>query len=271
MPRFAANLSMMFNEVPFLDRFGAAARAGFRGVEFMSPYEFEVEDVAARVREHALDVVLFNAAIGNAASNERGLASLPGREADFEAAIAQALRYAQALRCPRLHVMAGLLPEGADANERARRIRTYTRNLANAAERARGIGAAVLIEPINTRDIPGYLLNTQAEAHAIREAVAAPNLLVQMDFYHCQIVEGDIAVKFRRYQRHVGHVQVAGVPGRHEPDIGEVNYPYLFALLDELGYEGWIGCEYRPKSTTAAGLGWIRPWLAGQSAPRREL
>jgi 2-dehydrotetronate isomerase len=241
MPRFSANLSMLFNEVPFLDRFGEAARAGFRGVEFMSPYEFSVDDIAARVREHALEVVLFNAAIGSAAANERGLASLPGRESDFEASIAQALRYAQALRCPRLHVMAGLLPQGADADERERRIRTYVRNLAHAAERARGVGVSVLIEPINTRDIPGYLLNTQAEAHAIREAVGMPNLLVQMDFYHCQIVEGDIAEKFRRYQPHVGHIQIAGVPGRHEPDLGEVNYPYLFALLDERGYEGWVG------------------------------
>ena len=267
MPRFAANLSMMFNEVPFLDRFGEAARAGFRAVEFMSPYEFAVEDVAARAREHDVEVVLFNAAIGSAASNERGLASLPGRESDFEASIAQAIRYAQALKCPRLHVMAGLLPPDADADERGRRVQTYVRNLRHAAERAGAIGVDVLIEPINTRDIPGYLLNTQAEAHAIREAVGAPNLRVQMDFYHCQIVEGDIAEKFRRYQRHVGHIQVAGVPGRHEPDIGEVNYPYLFALLDELGYEGWVGCESRPKATTAAGLGWVVPWLDAYPNP----
>ena len=268
MPRFAANLSMMFNEVPFLDRFGEAARAGFRAVEFMSPYEFAVEDVAERVRANDLQVVLFNAAIGSPASNERGLASLPGRESDFEVSIAQALRYAQALQCPRLHVMAGLLPHDADADERARRVRTYTRNLGHAAERARPLGVSVLIEPINTRDIPGYLLNTQAEAHAVREAVGASNLLVQMDFYHCQIVEGDIAERFRRYQRHVGHIQVAGVPGRHEPDIGEVNYPYLFALLDELGYDGWVGCEYRPKTTTAAGLGWVVPWLDAYPNPQ---
>ena len=266
MPRLAANLSMMFNEVPFLERFGEAARAGFRAVEFVSPYDFAEADVAARVREHDLEVVLFNAALGNFAGGERGLASLPGRENDFAEGMAQAFRYAKALRCPRLHVMAGLLPENAGADERAHRIRTYVRNLSIAAEQARSHGVSVLIEPINTRDIPRYLLNTQAEAHAIREEIGAPNLLVQMDFYHCQIVEGDLAEKFRRFQAHVGHVQIAGVPGRHEPDIGEINYPYLLSLLDELGYDGWVGCEYRPKGGTRAGLGWASPWLSAQPA-----
>lgn len=257
MPRFAANLTMMFNEVAFLDRFSEAARAGFRAVEFLSPYEFRAADVAAQAREHKLEVVLFNAALGDFSAGDRGLASLPGREHEFTASIANALRYAKELRCPRLHVMAGLLPEGADADERARRVRNYVRNLRVACEEARGQGVTVLIEPINVRDIPGYLLNTQAEAHAIREAVGAANLKVQMDFYHCQIVEGDLATKFRKWQPHIGHVQIAGVPGRHEPDTGEINYPYLFRMLDELRYDGWIGCEYRPQATTTAGLNWL--------------
>ena len=257
MPRFAANLTMMFNEVPFLERFAEAAQAGFRAVEFLSPYDFQPNEVAARAREHKLEVVLFNAALGDWAAGERGLASLPGREHDFDASIANALRYAKAFGCPRLHVMAGLLPEGADAEERGRRVRTYVRNLKRAADEARAFDVSVLIEPINTRDMPHYLLNTQAEAHAIREEVGSPNLKVQMDFYHCQIVEGDLAETFRRWQPHIGHVQIAGVPGRHEPDVGEIHYPYLFKLLDELRYDGWIGCEYRPKTTTLDGLHWL--------------
>jgi hydroxypyruvate isomerase len=257
MPRFAANLTMMFTEVPFLDRFAEAAQSGFRAVEFLSPYDFQAVDIAERVYEHKLEVVLFNAAIGDFTAGDRGLASLPGREHEFIAGIANALLYAKALRCPRIHVMAGLLPNGADGDERARRVRTYVRNLRLAADEARAQGVTVLIEPINGRDIPGYLLNRQAEAHAIREEVGAANLKVQMDFYHCQIVEGDLAEKFRKWQPHIGHVQIAGVPGRHEPDIGEIQYPYLFRLLDELRYDGWIGCEYRPQSTTSAGLNWF--------------
>jgi hydroxypyruvate isomerase len=257
MPRFAANLTMMFNEVPFLDRFAEAAQAGFRAVEFLSPYDFQASDIAARTREHRLEVVLFNAAIGDWAGGERGLASLPGREHEFDASIANALRYAKALECPRLHVMAGLLPEGADAQERERRVRTYVRNLKRAAEEARAQDVLLLIEPINTRDIPRYLLNTQGEAHAIREEVGAANLKVQMDFYHCQIVEGDLSETFRRWQPHIGHVQIAGVPGRHEPDVGEIHYPHLFKLLDDLRYDGWIGCEYRPRTTTLEGLHWL--------------
>lgn len=257
MPRFAANLTMLFNEVPFLERFAEAAQAGFRAVEFLSPYEFQVKELADRARANRLEVVLFNAAIGDWSAGERGLASLPGREHEFAAEFANALRYAKELGTQRLHVMAGLLPPDLAAEERALRGRTYVNNLRMACEEARPLGITVLIEPINTRDIPHYLLNTQAEAHAIREQVGAPNLKVQMDFYHCQIVEGDLCEKFRRWQPHIGHVQIAGVPGRHEPNIGEVNYPFLFRTLDELGYGGWIGCEYRPQTTTAAGLNWF--------------
>ncbi len=256
MPRFAANLSFLFNEVPFLDRFAEAQRAGFRGVEFLSPYDYPAQEVSARAKLHGLEVVLFNAALGDWAAGDRGLASLPGREHEFAAELSNALRYAKALGTLRLHVMAGLLPVGASADERERRLRFFVRNLRFACDEARRFGVTCLIEPINPGDMPNYLLTTQAAAHAIREEVGAANLKVQMDFYHCQIVEGDLAEKFRRWQPHIGHVQIAGVPGRCEPDVGEIHYPYLFRLLDELRYPGWVGCEYRPSGNTWEGLGW---------------
>jgi len=257
MPRFAANLSLMFNEVPFLDRFDEAAQAGFHAVEFLFPYEYQAKEIVERVQANHLEVVLFNAPPGDWDAGDRGLASQPGREHEFSASIAMALRYAQALRTTRVHVMAGLVPDGAEVDEWQRRRRIYIRNLRVACEEAAPLGITVLIEPLNPRDNPGYLINRQAEAHAIREEVGAPNLKVQMDFYHCQIVEGDLAEKFRRWLPHIGHVQIAGVPGRHEPDVGEINYGYLFKLMDDLRYEGWVGCEYRPAGSTTAGLGWL--------------
>ncbi len=255
MPKFAANLTMMFNEVPFLQRFDAAAQAGFRAVEFLFPYEHAPQEIARRLQFAGLQNVLFNLPPGDWAAGERGIASLPGREAEFRAGVAKAIMYAQALGTPRLHAMAGLLPEGVDA---ALHRRTFIDNLRHASAETAKHGITLLIEPINTRDIPRYLLNTQADAHAIREEVGAANLKVQMDFYHVQIVEGDIAMKLRRYLPHVGHIQIAGVPERHEPDTGEVNYRYLFGLLDELGYDGWLGCEYRPAKGTVEGLGWMK-------------
>jgi hydroxypyruvate isomerase len=257
MPRFAANLTFLFNEVPFLDRFGEAAQAGFRGVEFLSPYDFQARDVAEAARAHGLEVVLFNAALGDWAGGDRGLGAIPGREHEFAAGIANALNYAKAFGTTRLHVMAGLVPDDASADERERRRRTFVRNLRHAAEEAAAQGVTVLIEPINHRDMPGYFLTHQAQAHAIREEVGATNLKVQMDFYHCQVVEGDLATKFRRWQPHIGHVQIASNPGRNEPDTGEINYPYLFRMLDELRYDGWVGCEYKPANGTQAGLAWL--------------
>jgi len=255
--RFSANLSFLFNEVPFLERFGEAAHAGFRGVEFAFGYDYQARDIAARVAEHKLDVVLINAPPGNLDAGDRGLASLSGREHEFAASVVTALRYAQALKCPRIHVMAGVLPENADVEERARRLRTYKRNLRFACQEAAEHNVTILIEPLNARDNPRYLLSTQAEAHAIREDIGMANLKVQMDFYHAQVVEVDLTTKIRRYLAHVGHVQIAGVPGRNEPDVGELNYEYLFRVLDELRYDGWIGCEYRPAVNTAAGLAWL--------------
>jgi hydroxypyruvate isomerase len=257
MPRFAANLSMMYTELPFLERFGAAAADGFEAVEFLFPYEWPAATLAASLAEHRLQQVLFNAWPGEFTTGERGIAGLPGREAEFRSGFERALDYAAALACPRVHAMAGLVPAGSS---REAMRPTYLKNLEWAAGRAADAKVDVLIEPINTRDIPGYFLNRQDEAHAVIAEVGSPRLKVQMDLYHCQIVEGDVAMKLRRYlpTGRVGHLQIAGVPQRHEPDIGEVNYPYLFDIIDELGYDGWIGCEYRPAAATSSGLGWLR-------------
>ncbi|HEY4068492.1 MAG TPA: 2-oxo-tetronate isomerase [Burkholderiaceae bacterium] len=261
MPRFAANLSMMYAEHAFLDRFEAAARDGFTAVEFMFPYEHPAHEIAARLDGHGLTQVLFNAPPGDAAAGERGIAALPARRDEFRRGfIEQALPYAAALRCPRVHVMAGLM---ASAAARPEMRAAYVDNLAWAAREAAAIGVDVLIEPINRRDIPNYLLNRQDDAHEIIGDVNAPNLKVQMDLYHCQVVEGDVAMKLRKYLMggRVGHLQIAGVPDRHEPDLGELHHPYLFRLIDELGWSGHIGCEYRPRAGTSAGLGWLRAAL----------
>ncbi len=265
MPQFAANLSMLYPELEFLDRFAAAAKDGFKAVEYLFPYAYKSAEIAARLKTHGLQQVLFNAPPGNWEAGERGLACLSGREAEFRAGIDQALDYAAALACPRIHVMAGLLPAGST---RESQHATYQEHVGWATERAAQHGVDVLIEPINTRDIPGFYLNRQDQAHAVVAAIGAPNLKVQMDLYHCQIVEGDVAMKLRQYlpAGHVGHIQLAGVPQRHEPDLGELNYPYLFSVLDELGYSGWVGCEYRPQAGmqdggTSAGLGWLQPYL----------
>ncbi|WP_430283247.1 2-oxo-tetronate isomerase [Pseudomonas aeruginosa] len=260
MPRFAANLSMLSPRHDFLDRFAAAAADGFEGVEYLFPYAYPAAELKARLDDHGLRQVLFNAAPGDWDKGERGLASLPGREAEFRRAIAQAIDYAQVLGNRHIHVMAGLLPAGAD---RIRHRETYLDNLAHAAREAAGARLTVLIEPINNRDMPGFFLTRQDDAQAICREVGADNLQVQFDCYHCQIVEGDLATTLRRDIGNIGHVQIAGVPDRHEPDDdNEVNYPYLFELLDRLGYQGWIGCEYRPRGDTSAGLEWLRRWRA---------
>jgi 2-dehydrotetronate isomerase len=262
MPQFAANLSMLYPEHEFLDRFDAAARDGFKAVEYLFPYAFKAEDIAQRLQVNGLQQVLFNAPPGDWDAGERGIACLPGRDAEFKDGIHKALAYAQVLSCPRVHVMAGLVPAGTD---RQALMPTYVANLRWACEQAAPLGVDLLIEPINTRDIPGFFLNRQDHAHEVLANVGAANLKVQMDLYHCQIVEGDVAMKLRQYLPTgcVGHVQIAGVPQRHEPDLGELNYPYLFSVLDELGYSGWVGCEYRPAAGnkpggTTAGLGWLK-------------
>ncbi|WLW61368.1 hydroxypyruvate isomerase family protein [Achromobacter aegrifaciens] len=258
MPRLAANLSMMYTEHPFLDRFAAAARDGFAGVEFLFPYEYPAAELQARLQGQGLTQALFNAPPGDWAAGERGTASLPGRASEFRRGVDLALEYAAVLGNRKLHLMAGLIQHGQD---RAAHRAVYLENLAWAARAAASAGVTVVIEPINTRDMPGFFLNRQDEAQAICAEVGADNLKVQFDIYHCQIVEGDIAVKLKRDMAGIGHIQIAGVPDRHEPDLGELNYPYLFEQIDALGYAGWIGCEYRPRAGTSAGLGWARSYL----------
>lgn len=256
MLKFAANLSMMYQEHAFLDRYAAAASDGFMAVECMFPYAEPAAFVRERMDSVGVSQVLFNAPPGVTSRGDRGLAALPGRQAEFQAGVEQALAYATTLSCSNVHVMAGLAPDGVP---REALLDCYRENLDWAARQARSAGVTLLIEPINTRDIPGYILNRQDEAHAIVQAVNASNLKVQMDLYHCQIVEGDVTTKLREYlpTGRVGHLQIAGVPLRQEPDRGELDYGWVFSVLRELHYTGWIGCEYRPAADTSAGLRWL--------------
>ena len=261
MPKFAANLSFIFQEVGFLDRFAAAAACGFKGVEYLSPYDHPPGVIAEQLNRHGLEQALFNMPSGDWAAGERGIGTLPGREQEFRDGVVTALTYAKATKCRILHAMAGLWPEGGD---RAEAERVYIANLRHAADRLATEGLTLVIEPINTRDIPGYFLNTTNQAMSIIERVGRPNLKLQLDLYHVQIMEGDLAHRIRALAGHYPHVQIAGNPGRNEPDIGEINYPFLFDLLDEISYAGWIGCEYRPKAETTAGLGWAKRYgIAG--------
>ncbi|WP_192036220.1 2-oxo-tetronate isomerase [Halomonas sp. YLGW01] len=260
MIRLAANLSMLFPEHDFLERFPAAAAAGFKGVEYLFPYAFEAGELRAALDDNALSQVLFNLPPGDWEAGERGLASLPGREAEFRDSVMEGIRYAEALDCPRLHAMAGLLPDGADAATREAHLATYVENLRFAAGELEKVGKTLLIEPINGRDMPNFFLQRQGQAREVLKAVGADNLKVQFDLYHCQIVEGDLIRNMEAQFPHIGHVQLAGVPERHEPDVGEVNYPAMLAHLDALGYQGWVGCEYRPAGDTRAGLGWGRDY-----------
>lgn len=263
MPRFAANLSFLYTEWPFLDRYRAAAEDGFAAVECLFPYDHPAEAVAQRLREHGLVQALFNLSPGDWSAGERGVAALPGREAAFADTVEQALAYAQIIGCRRLHAMAGLVPASADLSSMRD---TYVRNLRAAARRLAPAGITLLIEPINGRDMPGYFLRTQQQAHDIVQEVGEPNLRVQMDLYHCQITEGDLTRRLEKHLPGVGHIQMAGVPERHEPDGGEVAYASLFQRLDELGYAGYVGCEYRPRGQTRAGLAWFQPYRAQQRA-----
>lgn len=257
MPRFAANLSMMFNEVPFLDRFALAAKAGFKGVEFLFPYDHPAAEIAARLKDNGLQQVLFNAPAGDFGKGERGMAAIPGKQAAFRDSIKLALEYATTLACPRLHIMAGLKPEVV-AHDTLTAV--YGANLAYAAEECAKVGVKPIIEPINHRDIPGFFLNTTDQAAAIIAAVGPEKLGMQFDLYHCQITEGDVVKRVEKHLPLIAHMQVADTPGRHEPGTGEVNWPFVFKTIDALGFRGWIGCEYRPAGDTLAGLSWFAPY-----------
>jgi hydroxypyruvate isomerase len=251
MPKFAANLSFMFAEVPFADRFEAAAKAGFRAVEFLNPFELSKEDLVARLKGNGLTQALFNMAHGDFSKGERGMSAIPGREAEFEKAVGAALDYAEATGCRRLFAMAGLRHHGAN---RA----TYVKNLRRAAKMLAGSGIDVIIEPINTRDIPGYFLNTTGEARSIIYEVGEPNIGLQFDLYHRQIMEGDVAMAITEFAPLARHYQIASPPDRGEPDDGEMNYAYLFKLIDDTGFNGWVGCEYKPRADTVEGLKWTK-------------
>lgn len=257
MPRFAANLTMMFGERPFLDRFAAAADAGFSAVEFLFPYQFDAHEIRRRLKDAGLVQALFNLPPGDFDGSERGIACLPGRRDEFRAGVAQALAYADILECSTLHAMAGLKP--ADSNGQDL-YRTYVANLAYAAAECRAAGRTLMVEPINGRDMPNYLMNSTVLARQVIEHVGAENLKLQLDLYHCQISEGDLATRIRANADLTAHVQIAGVPARNEPDTGEVNYPFLFDVLDETGFDGFVGCEYRPRGRTEDGLGWFEPY-----------
>jgi hydroxypyruvate isomerase len=253
MPRLAANLTLLFNEVDFLDRFALAAQAGFAGVEFLFPYAWPKQLLAERLREHGLQMVLHNLPAGNWDAGERGIAALPDRVGEFQDGVGRAIEYALALGCPQLNCLAGLAPPGA-APERLHA--TFVANLRYAADRLAAAGLRLLIEPINTRDMPGFFLSRTAQAAAILAEVGAPNLYLQYDIYHAQRMEGELAATIERHLPAIGHMQLADNPGRHEPGTGEINFRYLFRRLDELGYAGWVGCEYRPRAGTVAGLAW---------------
>ncbi len=257
MPKFAANLSMMFNEVPFLDRFAAARAAGFEAVEFLFPYDFPAAEIAQRLRDNGLQNVLFNAPPGDWNAGERGMACLPERRAEFRDGIKRALEYSAALGCPRLHVMAGLAPAGA---KRDTLLATYAANLDFAAEQCGKAGVKPVIEPINHRDIPGFFLNTTDEAVAVIEALGPERVGLQFDLYHCQVTEGDVTRRAQELLPFIAHMQVADTPGRNEPGTGEVRWDFVFDAIDAMGFRGWIGCEYRPKGETLAGLGWMQKY-----------
>ncbi len=264
MPKFDANLTMLFTEHAFLDRFGAAARAGFTGVEYLTPYDYEPAVIAVKLQENALEQVLFNLPVGDWAAGERGIACLPDRVDEFRQSVAKAIAYARALGCNRVNCLAGKPPAAVSAEEAHR---TFVANLRYASSELEAAGIALVIEAINTRDIPGFFLSRSDQAFAIMDAVGSKNLTFQYDIYHMQRMEGELAATLRANIARIGHVQLADNPGRHEPGTGEINYPYLFGVLDEVGYAGWIGCEYVPANGTDAGLGWASAYLS--AAPAR--
>ncbi|MFZ4650427.1 MAG: hydroxypyruvate isomerase [Rubrivivax sp.] len=263
MPRFAANLTMLFNEVPFLERFERAARVGFRAVEFLFPYEHDPRELRRRLDDNGLQLVLHNLPPGNWEAGERGIGCHPDRVAEFRAGVQRGLEFAAILGAPQLNCLAGRMPEGVPREQ----LRdTLVANVAWAATEFRRAGLRLVIEPINFHDIPGFFINRADQAVEILDLAGADNAFVQYDIYHAQRMEGELAATLERLLPRIAHMQLADNPGRHEPGTGEIHYPFVFAHLDRIGYTGWIGCEYRPATTTEAGLGWLAPWGIGQTA-----
>lgn len=259
MPKFCANLTMLWNELDFPDRFAAAAKAGFKGVEYLFPYDYDKTRLAEKLAQHNLVQVLHNLPAGNWAKGERGIACLPDRVGEFQESVGKAIEYAQALGCKQLNCLAGLAPAGVpDEKLRA----TFVSNLKFAAQKLKEAGIKLLIEPINTRDMPGFYLNRTQQALGIIRDTGSDNLFVQYDIYHMQNMEGDLARTIEANLALIPHMQLADNPGRNEPGTGEINYPFLFGHIDHIGYQGWIGCEYKPRTTTDGGLGWATPYLS---------
>jgi len=255
MPRFAANLTMMFNEVPFLDRFEAAAKAGFTAVEFLFPYAFPAEEIGKRLRANGLTQALFNLPPGNWDAGEKGFAALPERFADLKQSLHTALPYAEATGVKRVHLMAGIA-----SRTDAKAVEAFYKSVAWSCEFFAPHGLDVVIEPINPRNVPGYFLNDFVFAHELINELKIANLKLQFDIYHCQIIHGDVTMRLREMMPVIGHVQIASIPSRHEPDGEELNYPFIFAELDRLGYGGFVGCEYNPRGQTTDGLGWFKQY-----------
>ncbi len=267
MPKFAANLTMLFTELPFLDRFAAAAAAGFSAVEFLFPYDFDKSALADALQANRLELVLHNLPAGDWTAGERGIACDPTRISEFRDGVGRAIGYATALRCPRLNCLAGIVA----ATDGAVARRTLIDNLHHAADALEDAGIAMVLEPVNTRNVPGFFVNRTQQALEILDEVGSDNLELQFDIYHAQVMDGDLATTIENYLDRIGHLQVADNPGRHEPGTGEINYPYLFDRIDALGYDGWIGCEYKPRGTTQSGLDWLAPYRAvAAQAPLHE-
>lgn len=255
MPQFAANLTMLFTEQPFMDRFAAARAAGFQAVEYLFPYAFDKAVLAQALRDNGLQQVLHNLPAGDWDAGERGIACHPDRVAEFHEGVDRAIEYAKALACPQVNCLAGKLPAGVS---REQGQATLVANLRFAADKLKAAGIKLLIEPINSFDIPGFFLNRTDQAQALIDEVGSDNLYIQYDIYHAQRMEGELAATMQKYLPRIAHIQLADNPGRHEPGTGEIHYPYLFRHLDAIGYRGWIGCEYKPKTSTTEGLGWIK-------------
>ncbi len=257
MPKFAANLTMMFNEVPFLDRFEAAANAGFKYVEYLWPYEFPAQTLKAKLEQYGLKQVLFNTAAGDVSKGEWGLSAIPGREADARRDIDQALEYALALNCPNVHIMAGVVPEGED---REAYKQTFVQNVRYAAEKFKPHGIKIMLEALSPEVKPNYLLKSQFDTLEVVDLVDRDNVFVQLDYFHAQNVDGNLSRLTDKLNGRFAHVQIASVPDRHEPDEGEINYQYIFDKLDQIGYDGYVGCEYKPRGETTEGLDWFKPY-----------
>ena len=258
MPKLAANLTYLFTELAFLDRFGAAADAGFRGVEYQLPYVHDKQAMVERLGEHDLEMVLINLPAGDAQAGDAGIACDPNRKQEFRDGVEEGVDFAKALACPQVNCLAGIAPEGVDAE---RLFDTFVENLRFAAQRLASEGICLLVEPINTRDRPGFYLSRSTQAMEIIAAVDSDNLFLQFDVYHTQIMQGDIVKNFEAHRQRIRHVQIADNPGRHEPGTGEINFPFVLATFDAMGYEGWVSCEYAPSTSTLESLHWAREYL----------